>query len=359
MCYQVISIQQESKWIHYINNAVDADFFHTWHYHTLEKGGEPILFVYEDKDAFIAFPLVKRAIENSKHFDLTTTYGYGGPVSSKRIAELSMSFVKNFKVAFTEFMSVNKCVCVFSRLNPFLEQRPFLTDLAEPGDNGRTVYVNLTISLDEQRAGYEKRLARQIRQLRKEGYTIRDTQSPDDIKAFTMIYNQNMTRLQADASYFYSEEYFTALLKNNQSGSKLIAIFDNGLMICGSIVLYFRNIIRNHLSATIESHIRKSPSKLLTDEISILGRKLGMRYFHMGGGVGGEEDSLFRFKASFSPLTLQDYTWCFIANKDAYNQLAERQDRNSGFFPVYRTPPNTKGIILSSGELPGSNLSDF
>lgn len=337
MSYHVISIQQEKEWVYYVKNAIEYDFYHTWHYHTLEKRGEPMLFVYEEGGVFIAFPLVKRTIENSNHFDLTTTYGYVGPISNKNNADLSAYFLDNFKFSFIKFMLANGCICVFSRLNPFIKQQQILSKIAEAVDNGKTIYMDLTVSLDEQRARYEKRLGRQIRQLRKANYIIKETTSLNDIKTFTCMYNENMQRLHADASYFYNEEYFTGILKNNESGSKLITIFEGDLMICGAIVLYSCNVIRNHLSATSASHINHSPSKLLTDEISILGRKLGLKYFHLGGGLGGKEDSLFKFKSSFSPLTLKDNIWCFIANKRAYNQLAKGSNKNSTYFPLYRS----------------------
>ncbi len=338
MSYKVISIQQEREWVYYVKNAMVYDFYHTWHYHTLEKRGEPLLFVYEDEDVYIAFPLVKRKIENSNYFDLTATYGYVGPISNKDYNDLSSRFLDNFKSSFTNFMSVNGFVSVFSRLNPFIRQHQILGKIAESVDNGKTIYMDLTVPVEEQRACYDKRLGRQIRQLRKANYIVKETNSLNDIKTFTCMYNENMQRLHADPSYFHGEDYFIAILKNSESGSKLITIFEGDLMICGAIILYSCNVIRNHLSATKASHISQSPSKLLTDEISILGRKLGLKYFHLGGGLGGKEDSLFKFKCSFSPLTLKDNIWCFIANKNAYNQLTKGSNKNSTYFPLYRSP---------------------
>ncbi|WP_214225521.1 GNAT family N-acetyltransferase [Pedobacter sp. B4-66] len=338
MAYQVISIQQESKWVYYIKNAVDYDFYHTWHYHAMDKRGEPLLFVYEEEESFIALPLIKRDISNSISFDLTSAYGYVGPISNKTNEDLSDCFLEKFKTSFLNFMHSNQYICVFSRLNPFIKQEPLLNKIGGVSSNGKTIYMDLTISLEEQRANYEKRLGRQIRQLRKVNYTIKETTEPNDIKTFTAMYNDNMHRLQADKSYFFSEEYFTEILKNNESGSKLITIFDGSQMICGAIVLYSGNIIRNHLSATSATHVNQSPSKLLTDEISVVGRKLGLKYFHLGGGVGGKEDSLFKFKASFSNLTLEDNIWRFIADKNTYDKLVEGANKNSNYFPLYRSP---------------------
>jgi hypothetical protein len=66
-----------------------------------------------------------------------------------------------------------------------------------------------------------------------------------------------------------------------------------------------------------------------------------MRYYNLGGGVGFKEDSLFTWKAAFSPLHLPYKTWRYIANPAVYNALLEERgiDKNSNidFFPLYRS----------------------
>jgi hypothetical protein len=81
--------------------------------------------------------------------------------------------------------------------------------------------------------------------------------------------------------------------------------------------------------------------KLLFDEASVIGKNMGMRYLHLGGGVGGREDSLFNFKCGFSDLFMNFNTWRYIANLSIYNNLVEERCKNTDFntmkFPLYRS----------------------
>ena len=153
-----------------------------------------------------------------------------------------------------------------------------------------------------------------------------------------------MDRLSASQDYYFNEEYFTKILKTREFNCKLIMIYEGQEAICGAIIGYSKNIIRNHLSATNENYVKDSPSKLLTDEISLIGRNLGMKYFHLGGGVGGRQDSLFNFKSYFSSQYLEDYIWCYVADEEKYESLSKEMNNNSnnGFFPLYRSVPEYK-----------------
>jgi hypothetical protein len=72
----------------------------------------------------------------------------------------------------------------------------------------------------------------------------------------------------------------------------------------------------------------------------------GNRVFHLGGGVGGSEDSLFRFKAGFSQQRHPFHTWRMVADETVYRRLVKRwesrhgaeADGLDGFFPAYRKP---------------------
>ncbi|MNY40347.1 hypothetical protein D3C86_1750850 [compost metagenome] len=94
------------------------------------------------------------------------------------------------------------------------------------------------------------------------------------------------------------------------------------------------------MSATSEEYLNESPSKLLTDEISMIGRRLGKKIFHLGGGVGGKEDSLFEFKRHFSDLQIADRIWCYINDRQVYDELVLQRVpeiySESAFFPAYR-----------------------
>lgn len=335
--YSVI-ITDEKRWTDYINRSFDFDFYHTWKYHLMDKRGTPILFVYEVENDFIALPLLKREIDGSDLFDLTSVYGYTGPISNKNFEEFDSKTIDSFQSSFKEFVGKEKAVSLFSRLNPFFKQNKVLDKIGGLRNNGKTIYMDLTEPLEKQREKYHKRLLRQVRQLRKQSFIIKETDSAEDIKLFTEMYTENMDRLSASPVYYFDEEYFSNIVHTKEFNCKLILIYDGTEVMCGAIIAWSKYIIRNHLSATNNSYVKGSPSKLLTDEISLIGRRMGMKYFHLGGGVGGRDDSLFAFKSYFSPLFLNDRIWCYVSDEEAYNSLVE-QGGNAGadgYFPLYR-----------------------
>jgi hypothetical protein len=335
-CFSVVT--QKDPWTKIIVRAFTYDIYHTWFYHDIDKRGEPLMLVYEENNNFIAFPFIKRKIENSEWIDFTTVYGYSGLLSNLNLDDIPQQMQANFAINLKDFFTSEKVVSVFSRLHPFSNQKLLLQQFDGVMANGKTVYIDLSTPLEAQRKAYHKRLLRQIKQLRNHNYTIKTIQNLEEIKHFSKMYQENMDRLSANKFYYFDEEYFINICFSNEINCKLLAIYDGKEMICGAIIGFSNSIIRNHLSATHVDYTKYSPSKLLTDEISVIGRKLGLNYFHLGGGLGGKQDSLFEFKSYFSPLVLEDYIWCYIANKEAYanlNQQNNSQNLNK-YFPSYR-----------------------
>lgn len=340
MYYRNFTIREENEWNACIEQSLEHETYQTWHYHSLNKEGEPLLFVYEEGALFIALPLIKRKINESPYFDVTSVYGYCGPISNIDLSQLSEVTSQNFKNSFINFMEEEHCICVFSRLHPFLNQQYLLQNIGTVKENGKTIYIDLTHSVQDQINKYERRLSRQIRSLRNKGYLVKEATTQEEIKNFTQMYCDNMDRLNASPNYYFDEQYFTNLLKIKQHDNKLILIYNGPQLICGALILLSNNIIRNHLSATAAQYLKESPSKLLTDEISMIGRRLGKKIFHLGGGVGGREDSLYKFKSYFSDLQIEDRVWCYINNTNAYQELVTQAERNidlsSDYFPLYR-----------------------
>ncbi|MEJ5961942.1 GNAT family N-acetyltransferase [Pedobacter immunditicola] len=360
--YRNFIIREESEWNAYTERALAYEIYHTWYYHTLNKEGEPLLFVFEEGDWFIALPLIKREISGTSFYDLTSVYGHSGPFSNKDLSTFSRLTNQNFKTAFINFMHEERCICVFSRLHPFLNQQYLLENIGGLKDNGKTIYMDLTIPLEEQKKRYEKRLYRQVKKLRQSGYLIKEADSQEEIKMFTDMYWQNMDRLNASPNYYFDEQYFTNLLNSPTLESKLILIYNGPELICGAIILLSNEIIRNHLSATASHYLKESPSKLMTDEISMIGRRTGKKVFHLGGGVGGKEDNLFKFKSHFSNLLINDTLWCYIDNNEVYNSLVtlhlNNQNFHSEFFPLYRKSFN-KEIIANQNIALNTNQSIY
>ncbi|MFC0517939.1 GNAT family N-acetyltransferase [Mucilaginibacter angelicae] len=362
MDYQNLTIRNREDWDEYISLSYAHEGFHTWYYHSLNTEGEPLLFVYKEKEIFVALPVIKRKIEGSEYFDMTCVYGYSGPVSNVKLTDLPNTTIAQFKAAFKAFMKEESSICIFSRLHPFLDQYHLLENIGGIKDNGTTLYVDLSIPVDDQRNRYDKRLGRQIRSLRKMGYVIKEADCIQEIEDFAEMYYKNMDRLNASPNYYFDVQHFINLLNEEYMKNKLVLIYDGPKLMCGALILLSDDIVRNHLSATSPDYLNISPSKLLTDEISIIGRRLGKKIFHLGGGVGGKEDSLFNFKKLFSNLQVKDRIWCYVNDEPAYNDLVLRSgiktDAEVKFFPLYRQPQKKTQPTTSETETPAiANLN--
>jgi hypothetical protein len=339
----VIPLAQKTAWTKYVSTAYKYDFYHTWDYQTLTKNGEAILFVYEDHDDFIAFPMLKKAIPDSDYFDLNSVYGYTGPISNLRFSDVKEYFILQFQQSLLKFLKEENCVSVFAKFHPFFNQTIALEKLGGIFDNGKTVAIDLKQPLEHQRKKYRASTLDAIKKARKLGFITREAQGEEDIIQFTKLYLQNMERIGANGFYMFDETYFTSLLNSTQCNAKLILVIFESEMISASLITLTKGILQAHLIATNSNYLKYSPSKFLVDEISLIGRKHGMEYYHLGGGLGFKENSLLDWKLGFSDLILPHKSWRFIVDQNAYKKLVEQtgNDVNStiDFFPLYRMTP--------------------
>ncbi|WP_228098992.1 GNAT family N-acetyltransferase [Pedobacter sp. MC2016-24] len=334
--------------MNYVYRAKDFDFYHTWTYHMLDPDdAQAFLFVYDDTDTFIAIPLLKRAIPETTLFDCSCVYGYSGPISNVCFSEISGEFMANFKRAFMGYLRKEKIVTVFSRLHPFFYQTPLITEFSNVFDNGKVVVIDLKTSIENQRASYNSRMLRKIKQLRKLGYYVKESETSADVENFAAIYNSNMLRLNASLSYFFNVKYFQSLLNSTEFDARLFLVYNkNNYPVSGALIVCTNKIMQAHLLGTRTEYLSDSPAKLLIDEVTVFGRELGMSYYNLGSGLGFKEDSLFRWKRNFSSLTLNYKSWRFVADQVQYDALMceKNIDRNLDvdFFPLYRL--ETKNI---------------
>jgi len=339
--YYTVPIDDKEVWKRTVRNSLAYDFHHTWYYHSLETDTEPLLFLLEHKDDFIAVPLLKRKIEGTEYFDCTSVYGYAGPISNRPFCELDEEIIEEFKYSFENFLQQEKIVSVFSRLHPILHQDTLLQRLGGLHDDGKTVAIDLSIPHEEQVRNYRRAIRMKVNQLRKKGFTVREATCTSELKEFVRIYTENMIKVNASESYFFDESYFSNLLNAEDFDSKLLLAYYENKITSGIIVTCSHNIMQTHLAATSNDFLHEAPMKLLFDEASLFGRDLGMKYLHLGGGVGGKEDSLFVFKSGFSSLFFDFKTWRYIANEPVYNQLVEEKCKNKELtnviFPLYRS----------------------
>lgn len=330
-------IEGNSKWSEIIKQADVYDFHHTAYFHKIDTEFPSKLLYFSDAENFIALPIVIRPIEGTEYFDITSVYGYAGPVYRFDKDYEEKELVAFFQSIFPIFCKEQNIVSVFSRLHPLIEQKNILSELGDIVDLNKTVSIDLTLSADEQRKVFRKSLKSELNQLRRKEIMVKEAVNLEEIDQFIAIYYETMDRVNATPNYYFSKEYFYEFLNNTDFNSKLLIAVKDNKVIAGAIFTLTDKIMQYHLAGTTEDFIKETPMKLILDEARLLGNETSAESLHLGGGVGGsDEDSLFRFKSGFSKDFKQFSVWKYIVNQKVYDDLSETKEK-SNFFPLYRS----------------------
>jgi lipid II:glycine glycyltransferase (peptidoglycan interpeptide bridge formation enzyme) len=334
----IVEITRKDDWNNILHEVDSYDFYHTYDYHVLSKreNEKSVLLVYRDKETLIAIPFVIRPIAGTEHFDITSVYGYAGPISKNISIDFNHSL---FLLELNKYFKTQKIVSVFSRLNPYIDhQKDILKNIGDCQDMSAVVAINLTNDLETQRKGYQRRIKSQINKARRL-CNIVSAKTKDEIDSFIDIYYENMDRLNAEDSYYFDRDYFYNFLKseNFESNLLLVKTKDSNEVIAGVIFVKTKDIVQYHLSSTKSEFLNITPVKILIDEMRLIATAEGYKYLNLGGGLGSKEDSLLRFKMSFSKELKTFCIWKYIVNPEIYKQLtSQNKSITTDFFPAYR-----------------------
>ncbi len=320
----------------------EHDFYHLPGYVELAartEGGRAAALWVEDADARLLLPLVIRDIPGGG-VDATSPYGYPGPISN---TGGDGAFVAAAVAAGVAALAEAGIVSAFVRLHPILDPEP----PGGPGvvvDHGPTVAIDVSRPAEDRWGEVRERYRTQIRSARRDGLEVRFDDQLERLADFARLYRATMERLTASAFYFFDDAYFEAL--RTALGPRLhlgVAEVD-GALVGGALFVETCGIVEYHLSATDAAFARLGPTKVLIPYAADWAHERGNRVLHLGGGVGASEDSLFHFKAGFSPGRARFRTLRLVPRPAAYARLVAARDAAldardlTGFFPAYRLP---------------------
>lgn len=299
-------------------------------------GGTPRAFSYSSGDDRLFLPLVFRPIPGTGLQDVTSTFGYPGPLSNISSPDTLQRALHILREALADAGAVS----AFVRLHPLIGVG------ADPlATWGRVIQHGETVAIDLQQTEEEiwrwvKRDHRSdINRARRGGMTARIDHNWDRVDDFLAIYQATMDRVEAAGTYFFPREYFLDLKERLGSRVQLWLVESDGEVASAGLFTQVDGIVQFHLSGTADAHLRLSPSKLMIAEVWRSGRESGQRVFHLGGGVGASDDSLFVFKSRFSNWRLPFHTWRVIIQPETYEGLAAGLPALPAvdeFFPAYR-----------------------
>ncbi|GAA5088307.1 hypothetical protein GCM10023210_11820 [Chryseobacterium ginsengisoli] len=338
--FYTIEISDKERWEETIRSCVFYDIYHTYFYHSLESSFPSVLFVSEFNDELIAFPFKVRNIEDTGYFDLTSVYGYCGPISNKNFGELSKNHFAFFHEEFSKFCKENYIVSIFSRLHPLSDYNTFFDDFGDVANMNKTVVVDLVQPPEHQVKQYRKSTKYEIKYLRNKNFTIIKTKDSSNIDNFIEMYYKTMEKVRAFDRYYYDRDYFHGFLNNDDYEVILLMAEQNGKFAAGGIFTVVGNVMQYHLATTDESFIKDAPMKLILDEARIIAMEKNLQFLHLGGGFAGRDnDNLYLFKSGFSKNRLQFSVWKHITDTEQYDKLVAYMNiwkSVNNFFPLYR-----------------------
>jgi len=317
---------------------VAHDVFHTAPYADAcgrMEGAAPRLLVLEGPSGGILVPILVRSLEAfglPDHFDAASPYGYPSPLawgtpSPQGRADLDAALV----AALRERRIIN----LFLRLSPFLPLPGEIREiLGDQEDHGLLVYIDLK-EPDGGWHGMQSRIRSFVRSRERRGHRI-VMDAWDTLEAVTAAYMETMERKQAPPGYLFGQAFFEQLRDAPGGHFHLAtALSPEGEVMGGAFFTECQGIVHYFLTGTFERFAHESPGKLLINALREWGLAHGCSVVNLGGGLGSREDSLYHFKALFSPARARFSTLRRVIMPEVHGDLCGEISAGS-FFPPYR-----------------------
>lgn len=299
----------------------------------LERG-QPRLLTLDRGGSGVVFPVLVRPVPGGSLFDVTSPYGYGGPVgfgASPPWDEFHADYAR-----WCEDMGV---VTTFVRFHPLYGNRLHPAPAEEVELLAGTVAWTIAQGRDLG-TGMHKEHRRSVRAAQAAGLRVTVRRSDaDGLSTFRQLYESTMRGLEADNFYVFPDAYWQVLHEQLASSTRLAeARGEAGEVLAAALLFACKPWLHYHLSASTEEGRRQGATTLLLLEVARYAQDDGYEIFHLGGGRGGSADSLLRFKTRFDPGGLRPAA----LGKQVHDLVAYRRlagtDSVSGYFPRYRSP---------------------
>lgn len=358
MSLQIEVLRTKGPWNSVLNQFRSFDFVHTFDFHEISQNngeGAPVIFVVRNEQGrcLACWPALQRDIPETDRFDLTSVYGYGGPLVSQEAS------ADEIKVAFDfifESMKNAGAVSLFSRMHPI-----FIRDLPAGDlrgvDLGGVVVMDIVATKDLL-AGYRPGHRYDIRRALKNGVEIEVDLFCQGLDDFLSIYQQAMRDLDAPGYYLFNDKYFLGM--KNASDYRAFILFGkyNGKRIAAAMFVVTKNVMQYYLSGSLSEFRKLAASKAIIARAHEMALAFGVEHIVLGGGVGSKADPLFDFKKGFSRRVERFHIFKRVIDPIAYLDICKAKGFDAsqdGFFPAYRAVLDGNMFAGSRSARPGSS----
>lgn len=347
-------IKDKETWNEIIEGFTSKDVYFIYNYFaSFQKNGdgEPILYYFECEHGKAAYPFMLRDIAKSENFrgkleenrylDISSAYGYGGPLYESYEEEESMRDLKEaFFKNFSDYCNKENIISQFDRFHPLIKNHIFFEGYSEVLPIRKTVYMDLN-NKEKMWINLDSKCRNKIRKAKRNEVSVVLEDDLKTIEDFKNIYNFTMDRNDASEYYYFNENFFNDTVSSLGKNVFIANAYYKDRIIASSLIMRHNKYLHYHFSGALREYRKLQANNLLLYEIAKWGNENGYEKFHLGGGYESESDSLYKFKKSFSRLEDNDfYIGKRIHNVEMYDSLTDivnkRKRNDSLFFPAYR-----------------------
>lgn len=273
-----------------------------------------------DKGQRLVYPFLLKKINgyetDQQFYDIESCYGYGGPI----VESYNEQDMRDFEEHFCCWCLNNNVVAEFIRFYPILNNQVCFKQNILIEKNRSTVYIDLEKGIESiWKDSISSKNRNMIRKAEKLGVKVKEGNS---FEKFIEIYLATMESLGATQYYYFNKQYFENLFKLGHDKMFLLEATVDSEIISSAVFLCSDDYISYHLAGSNHNFLGHAPNNLLLFKAIQLACQRGYKRFHLGGGTKETlEDSLFKFKKSFSKETCDFYIGKRIHNQNIYMKL--------------------------------------
>jgi hypothetical protein len=328
--YDIYNVNDESWNINLSKFPIDFQdiYFSSEYYkmHQENKDGNAKLFCFKDGIGNIAiYPFLLNKINcnlDAEFYDIETAYGYGGPISNT----VNQEFLSDFEETFIEYCNLNNIIAEFIRFHPLIENQNIFKKNIKIISDRKTIYLDLSKGIEAiWNEDIKSKNRNLIRKAIKNGLYV---EKSTDFEAFKRIYYNTMDKVDARKHYYFNDEYFENVMVNDSNS--LLVVKRENKTVAAAIFMIYGKYFHYHLAGSLKEELKYSPNNLLLWEAINYAIKNGCKIMHFGGGLSDNpEDSLFKFKSSFSKNFANFYIGKRVHNRKIYDFLIAKWENEN------------------------------
>lgn len=290
-----------------------------------DEESTPVCAICEEENKLLLLPFLLKKYK--EYFDFETPYGYGGPITNTNDNDWIQKALK----ALFEYFTSQNYIAGFVRFHPLIENADFCRSICRVIDDRKTVIIDTSVSPEEiWQNQINSKNRNMIRKAEKSGLEfIRDNDFVY-LDSFKKLYNGTMSRLEAADFYFFNDAYYKKFIEVFKGQGFLGCIRKNDEIISAALFMYEKDYGHYHLAGSNRIYSSLGANNLLLWKVACEMNKEGVKEFHLGGGTDGNEDnSLFKFKRSFSHHMKQFSIGKMIFNEKLYQEICKEWEINN------------------------------